>query len=198
MRREPCANHLEIESVSVCHSCGKPFCSDCLVEGQDYYYCKSDECQRIMEPLKNDIETDDLNRVPLLNLVTVAAFSYPYEAELACGRLEAEGIEAVIADENMVSMNWLYSNAIGGVRLQVAESDAPRAREILETTSAEDHPPASEENVRCPACGSKETTYIDLSNKRLTYLSWLLLGIPLLRLRKRMKCNSCGHIWKPS
>jgi len=64
-------------------------------------------------------------------LFTVAAFSIPYQAHLAKGLLEANGIAAHIADEFTVSVNWLYSNAIGGVKVQVAEADVEEARRIL-------------------------------------------------------------------
>lgn len=48
-----CINHPEKEALSFCHSCGKYFCSECLVEGNEYYYCKSGECQA---ELKKEIE----------------------------------------------------------------------------------------------------------------------------------------------
>ena len=46
-------------------------------------------------------------------------------------RLEDEGIECLVPDEFTVIMNPLYSNAVGGVRLQVRESDIERAKEVL-------------------------------------------------------------------
>ncbi|MDP6438554.1 MAG: hypothetical protein QGH74_02870 [Candidatus Brocadiia bacterium] len=47
-------------------------------------------------------------------LVTIAAFSLPHEAHLARLRLEAEGIPCFVVDENIVAINWLYSNAARG------------------------------------------------------------------------------------
>ena len=64
-------------------------------------------------------------------LVTVAKYCYPYEADLAKARLEAEGIPAFAADEHIVRLDWFYSNAVGGIRVQVAEHDAELAKEIL-------------------------------------------------------------------
>jgi len=69
-----------------------------------------------------------------LELVTVATFMYPAQAHVARGRLESEGIRAFVADENLITMNWLYANTIGGVKLQVSAADADRARAILEQT----------------------------------------------------------------
>jgi hypothetical protein len=48
---------------------------------------------------------------------TVATFSKPEEAHLFRTRLEAAGIPAYVQDEHLIQMDWLYSNAIGGVRV---------------------------------------------------------------------------------
>ena len=69
-------------------------------------------------------------------LVTVATFSLPTAAEAQKLLLEHEGIRAFLADDNLVGMNWFLSNAVGGVKLQVAASDAERAREILQRSQA--------------------------------------------------------------
>lgn len=54
-------------------------------------------------------------------MLTVATFSKPEEAHMLRLRLEAGGVPAYIQDENMVQTDWLYSNAIGGVRVQIDE-----------------------------------------------------------------------------
>ena len=64
-------------------------------------------------------------------LTTVARYSLPYEAHLARARLESEGIPAFVADEHTINMQWLYSDALGGVRLQVPEPWALRALSVL-------------------------------------------------------------------
>ena len=64
-------------------------------------------------------------------LQTVAQFRDASEAHVANGALAAEGIDAVMCDEYIVGVNWLYSDAVGGVKLAVAPSDAPRAVAIL-------------------------------------------------------------------
>jgi len=65
------------------------------------------------------------------DLVTIARFSYPTEAHIARTKLETEGIWAFVADEHLITANWLYSNAVGGVKLQVSERNAEQALEIL-------------------------------------------------------------------
>lgn len=63
--------------------------------------------------------------------ITVAVFNYAHELSIIRSRIEAEGIECKTIDELTVQVNPLYSPAIGGVKLQVKESDARQAIEIL-------------------------------------------------------------------
>jgi hypothetical protein len=43
----------------------------------------------------------------------------------------AEGIDCELADQHLVQTDWLYSLAVGGIKLQVAAQDAERALTIL-------------------------------------------------------------------
>ena len=65
------------------------------------------------------------------NWILIISFTYPHEAHLAKGKLESEGIEVVIKDELTAQVNNFYSNAIGGVKLLVKESDYDNAYRIL-------------------------------------------------------------------
>jgi len=66
--------------------------------------------------------------------VTVLTFTFASELAIVRGRLESEGIACSVKDELMIQVNPLASNAFGGVKLQVLESDLPRAIEILKET----------------------------------------------------------------
>ena len=63
-------------------------------------------------------------------LTTVAAFREPWEAQLFCGRLEAEGIPAFVAFDCHIGIAWHYSVALGGVRVQVPADHWEDARAI--------------------------------------------------------------------
>lgn len=52
-------------------------------------------------------------------LVTIATFDQPTPAHLAKNALDEAGIQATVADASLVSMDWLLSNAIGGIKVQV-------------------------------------------------------------------------------
>ncbi|PXY03074.1 hypothetical protein DF185_03005 [Marinifilum breve] len=64
-------------------------------------------------------------------LKTIVSFDLPHEAHFAKTKLESEGIKVYLKDELTVQVDNFISNAIGGVKLQVFESDLKRASEIL-------------------------------------------------------------------
>jgi len=66
-----------------------------------------------------------------MSLETIATFDFLPEAEIVRGRLLAEGIPCQLADQYLVQANWLYSAAVGGIKLRVEAQDAARAREVL-------------------------------------------------------------------
>lgn len=125
-------------------------------------------------------------------MITIARFSKPEEAHLFRHRLEVGGIPAYIQDENTVQMDWLYSNAIGGVRVQISEEDIEEARELLQESAAAEEEPC---NPACPKCDSHQTVPHELA-RRLSFLMLLLLGFPCLFSRKRWKCGACGNLWE--
>lgn len=111
-------------------------------------------------------------------------------------QLESAGIPVFIADEYTIGMNWLYSNALGGVKVQVPESLASEALELL---ASEDKTAPTQDlaTITCPQCGSKNTKeFWDKRSGFLTFLTWLLMGLPLLFLPKKKKCGDCGHRWR--
>ncbi len=69
--------------------------------------------------------------------VTIATFMFLYQAQIAQGALKDAGIGSFIPEGNTVGMAPHYANAVGGVRLQVRESDAEAARAVLNDTSYE-------------------------------------------------------------
>lgn len=124
-------------------------------------------------------------------MFTIATFSKPEEAHMLRLRLEAGGVPAYIQDENMVQMDWLYSNAIGGVRVQIGEDDVDRAKEILQDPGAETEPA---EMPGCPKCASTNTAPDELP-RRLSFLTFMIAGIPFLFSKTRWRCGQCDHVW---
>lgn len=69
----------------------------------------------VLRPVQDDGTAEDAP----VDFVTVARFLLPTDAHILRGRLEAEGIPAVVTDANLVQANNLISVAVGGVRVQV-------------------------------------------------------------------------------
>jgi hypothetical protein len=77
------------------------------------------------------------HEVELPSIVTLRQFLTVQEAVMAKSILDSAGIESFLADENVISMNWPWSNALGGVKLQVRTTDVAVASELLEQKLSE-------------------------------------------------------------
>ncbi len=131
----------------------------------------------------------------------VASYLTPEEAWLAKGRLEAAGIPAEILNAHMVSINWLYSNAVGGVRVVVPDDEAQHAAEVLDASYADVVDELDEAKLprgadeTCPACGRDALGPRDLEG--LSFLASLTLlavscPVPVLLRRPGWRCRACG------
>ena len=63
----------------------------------------------------------------------VRTVTWLHEALFLRSVLDAAGIEALIPDEHTVSVQPLYAQAIGGIRILVHQEDAERAAELLDS-----------------------------------------------------------------
>jgi DNA-directed RNA polymerase subunit M/transcription elongation factor TFIIS len=125
-------------------------------------------------------------------MVTLTTVNWISEADLLCFQLESEGIKTFVPDQNTASVQPLYGNAIGGIRVQIDERDLPRAQEILKDSGL---PAGAKGMFECPQCHSDSVRYEKVS-KRFAFLSILLIGIPLLWFKRQCRCENCGHKWK--
>ena len=89
--------------------------------------------------------------------ITVAGFSEPIKAEIARGRLESEGILAVVSGGLTTNTLFGNSNISGRVDLRVPAGDFARAVQILAECGDQSHlvdDPGDEGPVwLCPLCG---------------------------------------------
>jgi hypothetical protein len=128
--------------------------------------------------------------------VTLRQFRDLPEALLAKGSLESAGIQAYLADDNMIRMDWFYSNLLGGIKLKVRAEDAEAASEILnqpipETLDVEGV--GNFEQPKCPRCKSLDVADGEL-NKFVSY-GTAYVGIPIPVYKKGWTCHACGNKW---
>jgi hypothetical protein len=122
---------------------------------------------------------------------------------IAKSMLDSAGIQSFLSDENLVRLDWFYSNLVGGIKLMVREEDGETARKLLEENIPEkfDVTGVGEyTQPRCPQCGSLDVSF-DALNKQIAYPGFFL-NLPIPVNRKGGKCHACGHEWggerKPS
>ncbi|PIF31884.1 putative signal transducing protein [Flavobacterium sp. 9] len=127
------------------------------------------------------------------NFKLVRSFQYSSEAQIFSGKLESEGIEVYLRDNNTVDSNPIWSNAVGGVKLFVKSEDFEKANLVLSEVS----PFSFDENnrlLKCPNCGAEEiemvTSIKDLKTLLAFVFSLLFVLMPFYS-RHRYKCNKC-------
>lgn len=142
---------------------------------------------------------DEPSSVELQGVSTIRQYRDQAEAFLARSVLESAGIACYLRDENTIRMDWLWSNLMGGIRLQVANEDVQAAEAILNQPIPASIAVAGEadyEQPRCPRCGSLDISFESLDTK-VGATSILLLGFPLPSPieRDRWHCHACGCDW---
>lgn len=66
-------------------------------------------------------------------MITVATFPTPEDAHLFRAYLGSQGIDAFLKDEYVIQLFWFYSNCMGGVRIDVNDSDTEDATNAFQT-----------------------------------------------------------------
>ena len=144
-------------------------------------------------------------------IVVYKTFTDPNSAHIVKGLLDSFGIECFLADENIVTLNAMYSSAVGGVKLNVFEKDLDRISAILESenVTAEATPEREKEeenNITCPNCNSANVAFGGSVKRKFglstvvifsVITSFLLMVYPF-RMRKVYHCFECGHEFKKS
>ena|SRR5688572_11258606 len=169
----------------------------------------SDESER--EDDDADDGSADGGRGKSARWVSVSSYDHPAEAHIARQKMESEGIDAYLDNENLVATDFLLSNATGGIKLMVREPDVSAAEAVLRSKgTAElaieegrdigdggegDDDSYCDEDWRCPKCHRTDVDLVPL-RRRLAMLSLLLLGVPLLLASRRLRCRNCGHEWR--
>jgi hypothetical protein len=129
-------------------------------------------------------------------MVTIRNFRDLPEALLAKGSLDSAGINCALIDDNMVRLDWFWSNLMGGVKLQVQKEDAAIAKEILDQPIPEsfDVTGVGEyDQPHCPNCQSLDVNYREISPA--AYVS-AMVSVPIPFHRRAWRCRACLVEWE--
>ena len=102
----------------------------------------ADEMSRRKIALEASADFEDTRptsrNVEMRDLLTIRQFRDLPEALLAKSVLDSAGIECFLGDDNLIRMDWLWSNLLGGIKLRVRQEDALVASRLLEGSAPSD------------------------------------------------------------
>lgn len=133
-------------------------------------------------------------------LVTIRRYRDLSEAIVARSLVESTGITVYLYDENLIRLDWQISNFIGGIRLQVEQTDEIETTELLSQTvpdSIEFGGDTAYKQPHCPNCDSANITYQGHSRKA-ALTSLYLFSLPLPLGRETWRCDVCNTLWEDS
>ena len=114
--------------------------------------------------------------------VIVARYVDPIEAQIACGLLQAEGIDVHLGDANMALANWEWRLAIGGVKLHVRDDQLEQAQDLIRRLDAGEFQLGAEDD---PEAETPLPTTRESGSSRLAWIALMLFQIPLPWCRRR-------------
>lgn len=141
------------------------------------------------------------------NWITIQSFVLPQDAYLARAYLESYGLKTFLRDELTVQVDNFISNSIGGVKLQVLESDVEEGIRLLkeggyivekENLSEKVELVNKNKKVKntCPFCHSKNIN-IQRQSSILSVILFFVLGalFPIFRTKEYV-CHDCDKRWR--
>jgi hypothetical protein len=126
-----------------------------------------------------------------MEFVILQSFNNYMDAHLLLARLESEGIDCWLKDENTVTINPIWTNAVGGIKLMVKSEDFSRASEIFKETEA-----LRKGSVECPNCKGHNIELVSTPRKASNWITAILtffLGDYAMTVDKVNHCFDCGH-----
>jgi len=125
-----------------------------------------------------------------MNFIIAQVYNNYIDANIIMGRLQEEGINCWLKDENTVTIDPILTNAVGGIKLMVAESQAERAFELLREFRREQHAV-----LKCTRCGSADVEFVTTPRKASNWFGVIfgfLFTNYALSADKVYHCFDCG------
>ncbi|MGY4386647.1 hypothetical protein ACVWYN_003703 [Pedobacter sp. UYP24] len=143
-------------------------------------------------------------------IVVFETFYNPIEANIVKARLLDAGVQCFLTDENLVTINPLYTQALGGVKLHMFEGDILLAKDILmdegfpielndsiaDETFDSEKVDGIEKSITCPMCHSSNVGYVQATKNRfgiLTMIVSIALAVYPFSVRKTHHCFTCEN-----
>lgn len=100
-----------------------------------------------------------------------------------------------------MDVNPLFSNAIGGVRLQVREEDVERAVALIEDYNHKPYLDKQGKEITCPQCGSTKL-FADFNSMKnagsvMAAITSLFFGVFPIYRKRVYRCKECDYEFEP-
>ena len=131
-----------------------------------------------------------------MDFVVLKSFTNYIDAHIVLGRMQEEGMDCWLNNENTTTIMPIWTTAIGGIQLMVQREQLERASDILKVIEEE-----RKENISCPKCNSRDVEYINTIRKPINWFSAavsFLFGNYAVMPEQRYHCFKCGEEWKES
>jgi ribosomal protein L37AE/L43A len=128
-----------------------------------------------------------------MDFVLVQTFNDYIDANIILARLQNEGINCWLKDENLVITIPLWATAAGGIKLMIADTHVEEAKKLLNDFADE-----KRKQFSCPKCGSNEIEFISSPRDGRNWLS-VILGFFFFDYAMPVKtwhCFKCGTEFK--
>ncbi len=126
-----------------------------------------------------------------MEFIPIDTYANYIDANILMGRLESEGINCWLKDENTVTIDPILTNAVGGIKLMVAGPQVQRALDLLRQYRNEQrlmHP--------CPHCASLNVELVTTPRKASNWVG-VIIGFLFtsyaLSNEKVFHCFDCGY-----
>ena len=151
-----------------------------------------------------------MNSQPSQSNSIVSVHTIAMDAHIIKGRLEAEGIPAYLTDDQYITMDWMFSQALGGVKVRVPYVYRERAIAVLNNNQSGDFdlskatdldlPEFEQElledsKIHCPECNSIQVGPFDWFWK-LSLLVLFTYHTPIAFSKQYYKCRKCMHMFR--
>lgn len=126
-----------------------------------------------------------------MHFVPVWSYDNYVSAHIAMGRLEEDGFNCWLKDENTVTIDPILTNAVGGIKLMVEESSAQKAFEILKQLQRE-----HKATTACPKCNSHNIEVVSTPRKASNWASAIigfLFTSYAMPVETVNHCFNCGN-----
>ncbi len=125
-----------------------------------------------------------------MKFIIAQVYTNYIDANIIMGRLEEEGINCWLKDENTVTIDPILTNAVGGIKLMVPDSQAERAFELLKQFRSE-----QKSILKCSRCGSSNVELVTTPRKASNWIG-ALIGFLFMSVAlsgdKVYHCFDCG------